>query len=317
MSKKCKRSVKQCKKSAICLLFAVTMSRNKIYVLGALASVFFIFWGCSEATVDKEDFSEMVKIAIRDVGNHLLLSDQDSISLIRPIVALEKSKFELSFESELAIDPGDLVTSIKNSFQKAELPKKYRVEVIHCSNHEVAYSYQIKNDVEKDIIPCSGRFLPTNCYTIQVRFIHREASFFGQQTPLYTSIVVFLGLLLALVYRKKKAEKRKEEEGTVVSPFTTLGSFQFYQEQSKLVKAAVEIGLSKKECELLAIFVANPNQVIKRDELTKRVWEDNGVIVGRSLDTYISKLRKILKEDDTVKITNVHGIGYKLEIREK
>ena len=80
------------------------------------------------------------------------------------------------------------------------------------------------------------------------------------------------------------------------------------------MKQAVEISLSKKECELLEIFVANPNQIIKRDELEKRVWEDNGVFVGRSLDTYISKLRKKLKDDDTVKLINIHGVGYKLEV---
>ena len=65
---------------------------------------------------------------------------------------------------------------------------------------------------------------------------------------------------------------------------------------------------------MLELFVASPNQVIKRDELTKKVWEDHGVIVGRSLDTYISKLRKKLKDDTSIKLTNVHGIGYKLEI---
>jgi DNA-binding response OmpR family regulator len=80
------------------------------------------------------------------------------------------------------------------------------------------------------------------------------------------------------------------------------------------VKEAVVISLSKKECELLTIFIANPNQIIKRDELTKKVWEDKGVFVGRSLDTYISRLRKKLKEDDSITLTNVHGVGYKLEI---
>ncbi len=90
--------------------------------------------------------------------------------------------------------------------------------------------------------------------------------------------------------------------------------YQFYPEQHKLVKSATEISLSKKECELLELFVAQPNQIIKRDELTKKVWEDNGVFVGRSLDTYISKLRKILKDDDSIRITNVHGVGYKLEV---
>ena len=81
-----------------------------------------------------------------------------------------------------------------------------------------------------------------------------------------------------------------------------------------MVKQAIEISLSKKECELLAIFIDSPNQIIKRDELTKRVWEDNGVFVGRSLDTYISKLRKKLKDDTSIKLTNIHGVGYKLEI---
>ena len=78
---------------------------------------------------------------------------------------------------------------------------------------------------------------------------------------------------------------------------------------------STEISLSKKECELLAIFVVQPNSIIKRDELTKRVWEDQGVFVGRSLDTYISKLRKILKDDASLKLTNVHGVGYKLEMK--
>ena len=72
--------------------------------------------------------------------------------------------------------------------------------------------------------------------------------------------------------------------------------------------------MSKKECELLAILIAHPNQIVKREVLTKKVWEDNGVIVGRSLDTYISKLRKKLKDDESIKITNVHGVGYKLEV---
>jgi DNA-binding winged helix-turn-helix (wHTH) protein len=296
------------------------MGRNKIYVFGILASLFFIFWGCSEATEDMDDFSEIVKISLRDVGNQLLLSNQDGSSLIYPVVEIDKSRFKLSFESELSMNPDTLVSIVKNSFKKAELPEKYRVEVIQCSDEEVAYSYQVKKDIEKDIIPCGGRFLPSRCYMIEVHFIHGKSTIFGQQTPLYTSIIVFLGLLTALFYRKKKGERVREEQKIIAKPeasnYTSIGSFKFYEEQSKLVKAAVEIGLSKKECELLVIFVANPNQVIKRDELTKRVWEDNGVIVGRSLDTYISKLRKILKDDDTVKIVNVHGVGYKLEVRQ-
>ena len=52
----------------------------------------------------------------------------------------------------------------------------------------------------------------------------------------------------------------------------------------------------------------------RTEDLTKKVWEDNGVFVGRSLDTYISKLRKKLQTDESIKLTNVHGVGYKLEL---
>ena len=134
------------------------------------------------------------------------------------------------------------------------------------------------------------------------------------QTLLYVLIFIVFFAIHFIFYIKNR-HKTVEENRIANLTFLSIGSFQFYPEQNKLVKKAKEISLSKKECELLAIFVANPNQIIKRDELTKRVWEDNGVFVGRSLDTYISKLRKILKEDDTIKLVNAHGVGYKLEVK--
>jgi DNA-binding response OmpR family regulator len=74
-----------------------------------------------------------------------------------------------------------------------------------------------------------------------------------------------------------------------------------------------KIAITRKECELLVIFAANLNQIVTREELTKKVWEDNNVFVGRSLDTFISRLRGKLKSDDSIKISNVHGVGYKME----
>ena len=125
---------------------------------------------------------------------------------------------------------------------------------------------------------------------------------------LFSSVVL---LLIEWIHHKRKVHS---EQKTNTLEYERLGSFRFYPDQNKLVKEAEEINLSKKECELLSIFIMRPNEIIKRDELTKRVWEDNGVIVGRSLDTYISKLRKKLKDDTNIKLTNVHGVGYKLEV---
>ncbi|MEP0266356.1 winged helix-turn-helix domain-containing protein [Dokdonia sp.] len=286
------------------------MSRIKTYSFITVIILLILAWFLFEPNEDESQFPERAKIAIREIGNQLLLANNDTTSLVSPVIEVEDLKYKLSFENMLAILPDSLVSISKRSLDKAGLPKEYLVEVIDCTDKEVAYSYGIFNETAKDIIPCSGRFLPRNCYALEVIFTKKETSFINKQVPIYLlilSVIIFLGTLF---YKKRFSQEHKEKGGT----YTSIGHFQFYPEQNKLVREAVEIGLSKKECELLAIFVANPNQVIKRDELTKKVWEDNGVIVGRSLDTYISKLRKILKDDDTIKITNVHGVGYKLEI---
>ncbi len=286
------------------------MSRIKIYSLGVLAVLVFFSWFYSGSNEENEQFSEVVKISLREVGNQLLHANQDATSLVLPIIELEKSKYQLSFQQQLSIEPSSLVSIVDNSFQKSSLPIDYRVEVIQCADREVAYSYEMHNKEEKDIIPCAGRILPYNCYTIEVRFTGRTAFLVAKQSLLYIPALLVLFLLGYLFQKRKRVIK------TVVSneKYAAIGSFRFYQEQNKLVKETIEISLSNKECELLAIFIASPNKIIKRDELLKKVWEDNGVFVGRSLDTYVSKLRKKLKEDDTIKLTNIHGVGYKLEI---
>lgn len=193
------------------------------------------------------------------------------------------------------------------------MPKHYRVEVLHCDDGEVAYSYEMSEADENTIVPCSGRLLPNNCYNIQLHFLQGGPILFPRKVFLY--VIIFIGIVFLIDYRFHKGKPTAmSQDGTEENAYATIGTYRFYEGQNKLVKAAKEINLSKKECELLAIFAANPNQIIKRDELLKRVWEDNGVFVGRSLDTYISKLRKKLQDDDSVNLINVHGIGYKLEI---
>lgn len=265
---------------------------------------------CSQES--NEDTSAIVKVALRDVGHHLLLSNQDAVSVVKPVINLEHFKYQLSFEKPLAINPDSLLSYVKNSFQKANLPPYYLVEVLQCKDNEVAYSYTMNKNIEKGIIPCNGRQLVKDCYFINVQF---TKSIDSNKSYSYAWLITifWFGILGAMLffYLKRKAKVIPMEYS---GDFTAIGKYKFYPEQNKLIKEAVEISLSKKECELLTIFMAQPNQIIKREELTKKVWEDNGVFVGRSLDTYISKLRMKLKADESVKLINVHGVGYKLEI---
>ena len=285
------------------------MSKRKIYFYSILVCLVFSIWLFSDSNKENDDFSEKVKISLREVGNQLLLINKDSTSLVLPISELDNDKFKISFQNQLSFEPSILVSIIKSSLQKLSLPDYYRVEVIRCLDYEVAYSYKMSANKEDTIIPCAGRFLPFQCYTIEIKFTSITSSAFSK-TQL-ALLILALMLLLQLLYTKRK---KSITAGKKIENHTKLGIFQFYPEQNKLVKKATEINLSKKECELLSIFVANPNQIVKREDLMKKVWENNGVFVGRSLDTYISKLRKIIKDDDSIKITNVHGVGYKLEI---
>lgn len=294
------------------MLFAIIMSKRNYYLIGVFAA-FILLVGFLVGFKDpQEGLKGNVKVTLRSIGHQLLLSNQDSTALILPISETSNGNFLLSFENELSIEPGKLVSIVKSTIERASLPTHYLVEVKRCSNLEVAYSYEIKNTVETSIIPCSGRVLKRDCYVIEFHFKEKKTSIANSNKGLIVLVLMVFLLVTLFLYKRKY----KEESTIINSVYQSIGCFQFYPDQNKLVKEAVEISLSKKECELLSIFIANPNQIIKRDELTKRVWEDHGVIVGRSLDTYISKLRKKLKDDTSIKLTNVHGVGYKLEVKD-
>lgn len=286
------------------------MNKNKIYIYCGFAFFLLLGWFFSTTNSSKY-FTERVKVSLRDVGNQLLLSDKDSTSLVLPIIELENNKYELSFQKKFSFEPDNLVTFINTSFSKVKLPNDYRVEVLRCLNSEVSYSYQNSALKKSTIIPCRERVLPKGCYVIQVVFFAYEISFWHSNFFLIGLLLLVIVFIIHILFSGKKEVVNTSEN---IKEYTKIGSFQFYPTQNKLVKKATEISLSKKECEILAIFVASPNQIIKREDLTKKVWEDNGVFVGRSLDTYISKLRKKLKEDSSIKLTNVHGVGYKLEV---
>ena len=73
-----------------------------------------------------------------------------------------------------------------------------------------------------------------------------------------------------------------------------------------------KIELTSKEADLLQLLSESANDTVERDDILKEVWGDDGDYVGRTLDVFISKLRKKLEADSNVRIVNIRGIGYKL-----
>ncbi|RDC65383.1 response regulator transcription factor [Adhaeribacter pallidiroseus] len=74
-----------------------------------------------------------------------------------------------------------------------------------------------------------------------------------------------------------------------------------------------KLQLTQKEADVLRMLGLQLNTIVKRDVILKTVWQDNGYFVARSMDVFISKLRKYLRPDSTLKISTIHGVGYKLE----
>ncbi len=89
---------------------------------------------------------------------------------------------------------------------------------------------------------------------------------------------------------------------------------RYAKRRRKYTLAPKTINLTRTETRLLLIFALSPNETIARSRLQKEIWEDEGVIAGRSLDMFISKLRKKLGVDQNINIVVVRGKGYKLEI---
>ena len=95
------------------------------------------------------------------------------------------------------------------------------------------------------------------------------------------------------------------------------GNFTFDSSNMILRTKDTERRLTRKESGLLKLLCQNVNLLLTREEALETVWGDNDYFIGRSMDVFITKLRKYLKEDPNVIIKNVHGIGFKLEVKEK
>ena len=95
-----------------------------------------------------------------------------------------------------------------------------------------------------------------------------------------------------------------------------IGKYTYDHENMLLIYEEDEKTLTRKENALLKLLVDNMNQLLTREKTLKIVWGDDDYFIGRSMDVFIAKLRKYLKKDPSISITNVHGTGFKLEVKE-
>ena len=250
-----------------------------------------------------------LEVVLRDIGHQLLLTAKDSSSRVLPVKKLNENTYQISFQNDFGFISDTLINLVQRTFQKNALANDYIVNLRNCKQNETVFAFEI-NSQTGDLTGCIGRKLEVGCYVIEVDFLKMN------QFNFFWLLLLIIPLSFVGFYVKDKFRKKEEAASIFVNnDYIQLGNFRFYTDNNVLKSENKTITLSEKETKALKIFAENINQIVEREKLMKEIWEDEGIVViSRNVDVLVSKLRKKLSDDNSIKFINVHGRGYKFII---
>ncbi|KLT63746.1 winged helix-turn-helix domain-containing protein [Pedobacter sp. BMA] len=284
---------------------------NHKYMVGLILLCFISVICVAYRTGDADDFDQSKReILLRKIAHELLLKSGDRTSRVLPVKKIDENEYQISFEHQFSFLPDALVNTTRRLLAHDPLTKHYVVNVRKSGSTDVIYGYAISKNKHDDIISCKGRMQPKAAYLINIKFKPSGSHPANKEYLLGSlSFLAFVGFVVL-----KSAKPIKSLSDDLPADVFRLGSILFNEQQRTLQIDENTIYLTGTETRVLSIFARQPNQTIERSRLQKEIWEDEGVIVGRSLDMFISKLRKKLEVDPLVNILVIRGKGYKLEI---
>ncbi len=118
-----------------------------------------------------------------------------------------------------------------------------------------------------------------------------------------------------LLCKIKAIIKRQSTEPVVNEVVFILGSYKFDSKLRTIIREGTEQKLSPKEADLLKLLCQNKNELLPRETALRKIWGDDGYFTARSMDVFITKLRKYLSDDPDIEIKNIHGSGFLLETK--
>jgi DNA-binding response OmpR family regulator len=119
-----------------------------------------------------------------------------------------------------------------------------------------------------------------------------------------------LVLKIEVFLKRSKVQLRQDAKNEVVQ----IGQFSFLAENQRLTFDGVHQDLTYREAILLAFLIEHRNKVLRREDILNAVWGNDHFFSSRSMDVFISRLRKLLKSDPSVRIDSVHNVGYRLVV---
>ncbi len=292
------------------------LSRNflagkRMYLFGLILLLFTVIICVTFSMTGGEDFAiARREVLLRRVGDELLLQSGDSVSRVLPVKKIAEDEYQIRFENDLTFQPDSLVNTTRRLLAKDPLTSDYLVNILNSGDASVAYGFAISGNKKDDIIACKGRKQLKASYIINIKF--KPTGINTAKKGYLLGGLPFLAFVGFIFLRSVKPGRAAP--GDQNTSILTLGSMLFDVKNRQLTINGNIIDLTGTETRILRILTLSSNETIARSRLQKEIWEDEGVIVGRSLDMFISKLRKKLEVDPTLKIANIRGKGYKLEV---
>lgn len=295
------------------------MISNKMYkhIILAFLSLFII------SNIKAETKDQRIKVNLRSICHEFLMQIQDSTSRIMPIEFID-GRYKVSFERNFSFEPDFLLFATYKLYEEKDIKEKFIVEVEECFTKALVHSFEIGNT---DMKACKRRGLPTTCYDFYFTEITnypikdltiKESKEEDQSS--WRWLLVFGGviiiLLLYFISKKQlppiqKDENKSDSTIEIEDHYILIGEYRFNKKNMKLEFEDKQDDLSTKEADLLLLFNKNEDRILERDYILNQVWGDDGTYSGRTLDVFISKLRKKLENDSNLKIINVRSVGYR------
>lgn len=285
------------------------LGRRK-YLWGSLILLFIAMICAAFSMTGNNDFDVARRaVLLRRIGDQLLLQSGDSTSRVLPIEKISENEYQIRFENDLTFQTDSLVNTTRRLLANDPSARDYVVNVLNCGDAGIVYGYAISGNKKDEIVPCKGRKQPTACYMVDIKFKPSGMNVKRQCLLGGLPVLAFVGFIFLRSVKPRKAVANDQFNNKF-----NLGTVSFDAQERQLIIDGNTVDLTGTETRLLLIFAMSPNETIQRSRLQKEIWEDEGVIVGRSLDMFVSKLRKKLEPDPNIKIVVIRGKGYKLEI---
>lgn len=257
---------------------------------------------------------EKVNLALRRTADQLLRASGDSTSRIPAIEQFGGSVWRIKLEQSFQYE--QLPALLQASLDNFGINRPYSVAIRRCEDAVIDLGYQQMDFQKNGQVPCGGRDMPEGCHFIEVTFSQQPPFFLSDPGRIFAlvALALILGVYAGYRFFRSGSQDTGADPDNSGADYLHFGNSRLDAPGQILLCNGVRETLTFREAKLLRLFAARPGQLLERDFILQEVWANEGILVGRSIDMFVSRLRKKLANDPAVAIVAVHGVGYRMEV---